>query len=145
MTIRQIEFDSDEYEQMIDLRVSQLLAPIGVPATFIEKTKEQDDYLVGAFEKQELIGCCILTPINNTIIQLRQMAVRSDYRGKGVGAAIIDFAERLANENKFSILMMHARDPVLDFYKKCGYEICSEQFFEVGIGHHKMQKEISKR
>jgi len=145
MTIRQIEFDSDEYEQMIDLRVSQLLAPIGVPATFIEKTKEQDDYLVGAFEKQELIGCCILTPINNTIIQLRQMAVRSDYRGKGVGAAIIDFAERQANENKFSILMMHARDPVLDFYKKCGYEICSEQFFEVGIGHHKMQKEISKR
>ena len=145
MTIRQIEFGSDEYEQMIALRVSQLLAPIGVPATYIVKTKEQLDYLVGAFEKQELIGCCILTPINNKIIQLRQMAVRSDYRGNGIGAAIIELAEQLATENKFSILMMHARDPVLDFYKKCGYEIHGEQFFEVGIGHHKMQKELSKR
>ena len=145
MTIRQIEFGSDEYEQMIALRVSQLLAPIGVPSTYIEKTKEQHDYLVGAFEKQELIGCCILTPINNTVIKLRQMAVRSDYRGKGIGVAIIEFAEHLATENKFSILMMHARDPVLDFYKKCGYQIDGEQFFEVGIGHHKMQKELRKR
>jgi len=145
MTIRQIEFGSDEYEQMIALRVSQLLGPIGVSATYIEKIKEQHDYLVGAFEKQELIGCCILTPINNTAIQLRQMAVRSDYRGKGIGAAIIEFAEQLAIEKKFSILMMHARDPVLDFYKKCGYEIYGEQFFEVGIGHHKMRKELSKR
>jgi len=42
-------------------------------------------------------------------------------------------------------LMMHARDPVLNFYKKCGYEIYGEQFFEVGIGHHKMQKVLSKR
>jgi len=74
MTLRQIEFGTYEYEQMIALRVSQLLGPIGVSATYIEKIKEQHDYLVGAFEKQELIGCCILTPINNTAIQLRQMA-----------------------------------------------------------------------
>ena len=142
MIIRQIAFGSDEYEQMIALRVSELLAPIGVQASYIEKTREQNDYLIGAFEKQELIGCCILTPIDNAIIQLRQMAVRSKYRGKGIGAAIIEFAEQLATENKFSILMMHARDPVLDFYKKCGYEIFGNQFFEVGIGHHKMQKHL---
>jgi len=142
MTIRQIAFGSDEYEQMIALRVSELLAPIGVPASYIEKTREQNDYLIGAFEKHKLIGCCILTPIDNAIIQLRQMAVRSKYRGKGIGTAIIEFAEQLATENKFSILMMHARDPVLDFYKKCGYEIFGNQFFEVGIGHHKMQKQL---
>jgi predicted GNAT family N-acyltransferase len=39
--------------------------------------------------------------------------------------------------------MMHARDPVIDFYKKCGYLIAGEQFFEVGMGHHKMQKQLS--
>jgi len=142
MIIRQIAFGSDEYEQMIALRVSELLAPIGVQASYIEKTREQNDYLVGVFEKHKLIGCCILTPIDNAIIQLRQMAVRSKYRGKGIGAAIIEFAEQLVTENKFSILMMHARDPVLDFYKKCGYKIYGEQFFEVGIGHHKMQKQL---
>jgi N-acetylglutamate synthase-like GNAT family acetyltransferase len=142
MEILIIEHNSDDYEQMINLRVSQLLEPIGVPASYIERKKEKNDFLIGAFERNEIIGCCILTPRENTVLQLRQMAVRTDYRGKGVGVAIIEFAEEVAKEKKFSTLMMHARDPVIDFYKKCGYEIFGEPFFEVGIGHHKMQKQL---
>ena len=125
---------------MIALRITQLLEPIGVSASYIEKEKEKHDFLIGAFENNEIIGCCMLTPKDNAVIQLRQMAVRKDFRGKRIGAAIVEFAEEVAKENNFSVLMMHARDPVIDFYKKCGYEVDGEQFFEVGIGHHKMQK-----
>ena len=128
---------------MINLRITQLLEPIGVPASYIEKEKEKNDFLIGAFENNEMIGCCVLTPRENGTIQLRQMAVRKDHRGKRIGAAIIEFAEKVATKNTFSILMMHARDPVITFYKKCGYEIEGEQFFEVGIGHHKMQKQLN--
>jgi N-acetylglutamate synthase-like GNAT family acetyltransferase len=128
---------------MITLRITQLLEPIGVPSHYIEKEKEKTDFLIGAFENSEMIGCCVLTPRENGVIQLRQMAVRIDYRGKRVGAAIIEFAEQVARENNFSLLLMHARDPVIDFYKKCGYEIEGDQFFEVGMGHHKMQKQLS--
>ncbi|MBD0374701.1 MAG: GNAT family N-acetyltransferase, partial [Flavisolibacter sp.] len=42
----------------------------------------------------------------------------------------------------FDILIMHARNPVIEFYKKCGYTIVGEEFFEVGIAHHKMQKQL---
>src|SRR5215203_3582098 len=143
MHTRIIEHNSDDYNQMIQLRLSQLLEPIGVPASFINKENEKSDFLIGAFEGNDMIGCCILTPVDDNVIQLRQMAVRSNYRGKGIGAAIIEFAEQVAKENKFSLLMMHARDPVIEFYTKCGYEIYGEQFFEVGIGHHKMQKQLS--
>jgi predicted GNAT family N-acyltransferase len=143
MHTRIIEHNSDDYNQMIQLRLSQLLEPIGMPASYIKKENEKTDILIGTFDDDEIIGCCILTPIDDEVIQLRQMAVRSNYRGKGVGGAIIEFAEQVAKENKFSVLMMHARDPVIDFYKKCGYEVYGEQFFEVGIGHHKMQKQLS--
>lgn len=142
MEIKLIEHNSGEYQQMVNLRITQLLEPIGVPASYIEKEKEKNDFLIGAFENKEMIGCCVLTPREDGIIQLRQMAVRKDYRGKKIGAAIIEFAEEVAKENNFSTLMMHARDPVIDFYKKCGYEIAGDQFFEVGIGHHKMQKQL---
>lgn len=142
MDIRIIQHESQDYEQMIALRVSQLLQPIGVSASYIKRENEKTDFLIGAFEKDEIIGCCILTPKDNGVIQLRQMAVRSDYRGKGTGAAIIEFAEQVARENNFSVLIMHARDPVIDFYKKCGYEIYDDPFFEVGIGHHKMRKQL---
>ncbi len=142
MEMKLIHPNSREYEQMILLRITQLLEPIGVPASYIEKEKEKHDFLIGAFENNDIIGCCVLTPRDNGIIQLRQMTVRKDLRGKRIGAAIIEFAEEVAKENNFSVLMMHARDPVIDFYKKCGYEIEGKQFFEVGIGHHKMQKQL---
>lgn len=142
MEMKLIHPNSKEYEQMITLRITQLLEPIGVPASYIEKGKEKHDFLIAAFENNEIIGCCVLTPKDNAVIQLRQMAVRKDLRGKRIGAAIIEFAEEVAKENNFSVLMMHARDPVIDFYKKCGYEIEGDQFFEVGMGHHKMQKQL---
>lgn len=142
MEIKTLEHNSKEYEQMIQLRISQLLQPIGVPASYIDREGERQDILIGASENHEIIGCCVLTPKTNGVIQLRQMAVRSDYRGKGIGAAIIDFAEEVAKENGFTVLMMHARNPVVDFYRKCGYQIEGEEFFEVGIGHHKMQKQL---
>jgi N-acetylglutamate synthase-like GNAT family acetyltransferase len=142
MTITTIEHNSQEYEQMTDLRIRALLEPIGVPSGYIEPEKEKNDFLIGAFEEKEIIGCCVLTPGVNGLIQLRQMAVRPDLQGKRIGAAIIQFAEDVARMNGFSVLMMHARNPVIEFYKKGGYEITGDEFFEVGIGHHKMQKSL---
>ncbi len=142
MEIKTIHFNSAEYEQMINLRITQLLQPIGVPSSYIEKEREQNDIFIGAFGNKEIIGCCVLTPKSKTTLQLRQMAVHENYRGQHIGAAILEFAETVAKERNFSILMMHARDPVIDFYKKCGYQIAGEQFFEVGMGHHKMQKQL---
>ena len=144
MTIRQIDFGSEDYEQMIALRVSQLLEPIGVPSSYIDRDAERKDIFVGAFEENEMIGCCVLTARERGSVQLRQMTVRSDYRGKGIGAEIIGFAEAIAREKNFTIVMMHARDPVIGFYEKCGYEIYDAPFSEVGIGHHKMRKSLNR-
>ena len=143
MEIKLIGFGSDEYDQMIDLRISALLEPIGVPASYINPEKEREDIFIGAFDNEKIIGCCVLTPRDKDQVQLRQMAVTPGLQGKGIGAAIIGFAEEVARERHFEFLMMHARDPVIDFYKKCGYDIVGEQFFEVGIGHHKMRKQLS--
>ena len=142
MEIKIIKHSSPDYEQLVQLRIKTLLDPIGVPASYIVKEKEKDDTFIAAFENNEIIGCCVLTKIDNDTIQLRQMAVNNDQQGKGIGAAIVDYAEAVAKENGYSILMMHARDPVIDFYKKCGYQIVGEQFFEVGIGHHKLEKKL---
>jgi len=142
MEIKTLEHNSKEYEEMVRLRISQLLQPIGVPESYINREGEKGDVLIGAFENGEMIGCCVLTPKNNGEMQLRQMAVRSDYRGRRIGAAIIEFAEQVTREKGFSVLMMHARNPVIEFYKRCGYQIDGKEFFEVGIGHHKMQKTL---
>ncbi|HWJ90448.1 MAG TPA: GNAT family N-acetyltransferase [Flavisolibacter sp.] len=142
MQTRLIEHGSAEYAQMLNLRVHALLEPIGVPPSYIEPEKEKSDFLIGYFERSEMIGCCILTPRDSGTVQLRQMAVRKDHQGQHIGKAVITFAEEVARTNGFRTVMMHARDPVIEFYKKCGYQIAGPQFFEVGIGHHKMQKAL---
>ncbi len=140
--LRLLKHKSPAYEKMIELRLNVLLEPIGVPATYIEREQEKDDLLIGAFNEDILVGCCVLTPGNKDVIQLRQMAVLTALHGKGVGAAIVEFAEDIAASNGFKILMMHARSVVVDFYRKCGYEIVGEEFEEVGIKHYKMQKKL---
>lgn len=127
---------------MIAFRVKTLLEPIGVPASYIVPEKEANDVLIGAYDGEELIGCCILTGLDKELVQLRQMAVQKDRQGQHIGAAIISFAEQAARELGYSRLMMHARDPVIGFYEKCGYSIKGEQFFEVGLGHHRMEKKL---
>ena len=142
MEIKIINTESPDYEAMIALRMKVLLDPIGIPRSYINPEKEKSDVLVGAFEEDKIIGCCILTQVDNNTLQLRQMAVETSIQQKGIGAAIVAFAEKLAKERGHKSLMMHARDNVIPFYQKCGYNIAGAQFFEVGIGHHKMEKRL---
>jgi predicted GNAT family N-acyltransferase len=142
MHIGFIQTGTKEYDAMIDLRMKVLLHPIGVPRSYINPQKEAKDVLIGAFEREQLIGCCILTHVDETTLQLRQMAVDHTLQKKGVGTAIVAFAEKVAKEEGYLVLMMNARDTVMDFYKKSGYSVSGGQFFEVGIGHHRMEKKL---
>lgn len=130
------------YEEMVDLRMAVLLDPVGIPRSYIDPQKETNDLLIGAYRNGLLTACCILTRLDATTVQLRQMAVALAAQKTGVGRQVLLFAERLASETGYQTLIMHARDKVIPFYQKCGYEISGDQFFEVGIPHHKMQKKL---
>ena len=142
MQIKILRANSPEYEAMIDLRMKVLLDPIGIPRSYVNTEKEANDILIGAFNQDKLIGCCILTQIDDRTLQLRQMAVDTALQKKGVGAAIVASAEEIAKEKAYKTLMMHARDNVIPFYQKCGYAVSGEPFVEVGIGHHRMEKQL---
>jgi len=142
MELRIIETGTPDYDKMIDLRMHVLLNPIGIPRSYINPQKEREDVLVGAFDGEKIIGCCILTPLDQSTVQLRQMAVDNIFQKRGIGAAIVAFSEEFSRNRGFQKLVMHARDSVIDFYKKCGYSISGQQFFEVGIAHHKMEKAL---
>ena len=133
---------SAAYDEMADLRARVLLEPIGIPRSYINPEKEAGDTLVGAYLAGKMVGCCILTRVDDTTVQLRQMAVDSALQQKGVGRQVLSFAESLAKGAGFKELVMNARDTVLPFYEKCGYRISGEPFTEVGVPHHKMQKEL---
>jgi N-acetylglutamate synthase-like GNAT family acetyltransferase len=97
---------------------------------------------MGAFEDDRLLGCCLLTPMDAGTIRLRQMAVPNSMQGKGVGRALMIFAENVARDLGYKKLCMHARKTAIGFYEKLGYSISGEEFLEVTIPHYIMEKPL---
>lgn len=144
LNFRMIEYGSCEYQEMVQLRDMVLRKPLGLTFTTEYLQKEINDLLLGCFETDGtqtiLTGCCILTPLDETTVQLRQMAVSPALQGKGIGRDIIAFAEQQAITNGFNLLVMHARKEATGFYQRLGYKIDGPEFMEVGIAHYEMKK-----
>lgn len=141
-TIRIIEYGSCDHKAMIALRDEVLRKPLGLTFSPEYLQQEINAVLIGYFEAETLLGCCILSPQNGTTVQLRQMAVDNSLQGKGAGSKILAFAEEQARAAGFAELMMHARKTAAPFYTKNGYQVRGKEFEEVGIAHYEMFKRL---
>ncbi len=142
MALKQLYHGSKEYDQMVNLRYEIMRKPLGLGFSDEELKREKDDILIGAFDEDEIIGCCILSKIDNQCARLRQMAVQKNNQGMGIGESMMAFAENIARDRGYKFIMMHARDTAIGFYEKYGYKIKGNEFIELNIKHHIMEKKL---
>lgn len=143
MALKIIEHNSPEYDRMVALRYEILRRPLGLEFDQEELAREENDILIGAFDDDRILACCMLTSVSGDKCRLRQMAVHNSLQGKGIGATMMNFAENVARDRGYKVLTMHARTTAIGFYEKLGYIICGEEFQEVTIPHFEMQKRLS--
>ena len=142
MALKIIDHGTAEYHQMVKLRDDILRKPLGLGFTPEELDSEKDNMLIAAFEDERILGCCMLVEEQPGTVRLRQMAVLNDLQGKGIGRALMNFAENLARDRGYKILRMHARVNAVGFYEKVGYRVHGDQFVEVTIPHYVMEKQL---
>ncbi len=142
MALKIIEHGSPEYGLMVKLRDDILRKPLGLTFAPDELEHEKENILIGAFDDDDILGCCMLVEENPGTVRLRQMAVLNDLQGKGIGRALMTFAENIARDRGYKILSMHARKNATGFYEKMGYKVASDEFTEVTIPHYVMEKEL---
>ncbi|MFZ4768700.1 MAG: GNAT family N-acetyltransferase [Ferruginibacter sp.] len=142
MGLKQIDHGSKEYKQVIQLRYSVMREPLGLGFTEEELEMEAENIHIAAFEDEEILGCCMLSKVDNDILQLRQMAVKDKLQRKGIGGSILAFAENVSRDKGFKKIIMHSRDTAVGFYEKFGYKIKGEPFIEVKIPHRIMEKAL---
>jgi len=142
MALRFIDYGSPEYQEMIALRMEILRKPLGLSYNEEDLAKEKDDILLGAFEDDQLVACCILTRVSEETCKLRQMAVHEKMQRNGIGAALMHFAENVARDAGFKSMIMNARKTAQGFYEKLGYKADGNEFIEVTIPHYEMRKNI---
>jgi GNAT superfamily N-acetyltransferase len=142
MALKIIDYGTKEYQQMVKLRDDMLRRPLGLTFAPDELEEEKENLMIGAFEDDSILGCCMLVEENPEIVRLRQMAVLNDLQGKGIGRALMQFAENLARDHGYKILSMHARKNAIGFYEKMGYKVKGDEFVEVSIAHYVMEKQL---
>jgi predicted GNAT family N-acyltransferase len=142
MALKIIDHGTPEYQQMVKLRDDVLRKPLGLQFSPDELAKEKDHLLMAAYEDDQLLGCCMLVEEDPQTVRLRQMAVLNDLQGKGIGKALMNFAENLARDRGYKIITMHARKNSIGFYEKMGYEKSGVEFQEITIPHYVMEKKL---
>jgi GNAT superfamily N-acetyltransferase len=94
----------------------------------------------------EVVGCATLLPRpwnDRAAWQLRGMATRADLVRRGIGAAMLRAAERIARDRGAALLWCNARLGAVPFYASGGWRVVSEEFDVEGIGpHHVMVREL---
>ena len=140
--IREIKYQTEDYNQELKLRDQVLRKPLGLSLYDENLKAEKDDFHIGAYTNDHLIGVLILTKQNEKEIKMRQVAVSEQWRSINVGTALVRYAEHYAKNEGYEIVLLHARKTAREFYMKLGYESVGEEFLEINIPHYCMRKSL---
>mgnify|MGYP000335782441 FL=1 len=89
------------------------------------------------FNDKAAIGCARAIVIKDHM-QLGRMAVLKEYRGQGIGSALLEKAMTIAKLNQLSAIYISAQCHAIDFYKKFGFEVTSDIYLDAEIPHRDM-------
>lgn len=140
---REFPFGSDEYHKEKELRDAVLRQPIGLRLSEADCQGEPLQRHFGLFDShQTLLACALAVPLDSSQVKIRQMAVRREFQGQGLGRRLFQSLEPLLAGEGFTVLTLHARMSALGFYEALGFAKVGGEFLEVGLPHLKMRKEI---
>ncbi len=137
-------FGSKFYNDAVKIREQYLRKPLGLSFTEDELKSEANHICFIAIRGEEVIATVMLIPQKYSF-KLRQLIVCNQARGLGIGQALVNHCEIYSLSQQINTIEMNARKTAVEFYKKCGYKIVSDEFTEVSIPHFKMSKKLERR
>ena len=84
------------------------------------------------------VGCGRLLPDGH----IGRMAVISDWRGRGVGAAMLERLVALARTRGNGHALLNAQSHAIPFYARFGFTPVGQPFMEAGIAHQAMERQL---
>lgn len=125
-TLRLIRFAVFVAEQ----RVPEALEWDGIDA--------QCEHAIAEDDSGSPIGCGRLLPDGH----IGRMAVLREWRGRGVGGAILDWLVELARKRGHAVARLNAQTHAIPFYEAHGFAPVGEPFDEAGIPHRAMERAL---
>ncbi len=81
--------------------------------------------------------------LDEPVPRIGRMAVRREWRGRGVGAAILELLCEDARNAGFGKVLVHSQTVAAPFYFKRGFLSYGTEFYEAGIPHQQMRRKLA--
>ncbi|BCX47764.1 GCN5 family acetyltransferase [Haloferula helveola] len=140
--IEEIDFGSEGYRTVLDFRDRILRQPLGMRLSETDTEGEEVQRHFVLRQDGEILAGVIAVARKRGTVQLRQMWVRDDTAGRGLGRSLLEGVERILAAEGLDLLTLHARVVVRGFYERCGYTPEGEEFEEIGLPHIVMSRRI---
>lgn len=140
-----IAFGSAQYRQTLHLRETVLRIPLGLTLSEADVHGEDGQWHFALLDGRDaLLASVVAVPLGDGFFKLRQMAVRADLQGLGLGSRLLAEVERQLLAQGARSIILHARVSIVPFYQMLGYLSEGEDFMEVTIAHRCMRKILSR-
>lgn len=140
--ISHITSTSPDYAEVFELREEILRKPLGMSLKNEDLSRDHTDVIFTGKVDGKIIACLMLHHKDADRLQLRQMAVYTQWQGSGYGRKLVQAAEEFGKQKGYKKMILHARKEATGFYESMGYAIHGDSFTEIGIPHFIMEKQI---
>jgi predicted GNAT family N-acyltransferase len=134
--------DPAEVEEALALRLRVFSGEQGVDPTADRDGLDDEALQFVAVEGGRVLGTCRVL-IRDGVARLGRMAVEPHARGRGIGARLLDEAERGALAAGARMVRLHAQSAAVSLYARGGYAEVGEPFVEEGIDHVTMERPLA--
>jgi predicted GNAT family N-acyltransferase len=126
----------EELEQVFNIRKKVFIEEQNVPKDIeLDEFDENAEHFI-AYLEDKPIGCSRVR--FNDLVKLERIAIIKEHRNKGYGTFLTGFMIKYCKQKNSNGILIHSQVYVEDFYKKFGFKIIDEPFYEAGIEHVKM-------
>jgi predicted GNAT family N-acyltransferase len=131
-----------EIEAALELRYRVFCTEQGVSLEADQDGLDAEALHLVAVDGERLVGTCRLL-FGDGVARLGRMAVEPDARGRGIGAAVLDEAERESRAAGVDRIRLHAQIAARSLYERGGFEQVGAVFLEEDIPHLTMEKVLA--
>lgn len=139
---RECRISTEEYDELLDLRFRELRAPLGLRWSVEDLQWEQLERHFGVFLLDRPVATVVVRKLRDGGVRLRQISVSGAHRGKGYGRMVMQEIETLLQSEGVKEFELHAREDVVAFYERLGFDQVGAVFRDVGIPHVLMRKNV---
>ena len=131
-----------ELQEAFEVRRQVFVREQGISEDLVFDGHDREALHVVVKDVESAIGSARVRFLGDNQAKLERMAVSKHYRRKGIGREMLLFLDTVWKDKQVQQVIIHAQLEIVPFYKLCGFDELGSPFWEAGIKHMKMRKQI---